>query len=556
MCVCIYSYIGHWLKQAIERAGATSVMAVVLDGGGDWSATEKMIQSFFPWISFLHCVSHEVSLIIKDCFKEDGGITELVETNEWITNCQHWFTTHACASFLRDQAQPGEKKTFVWPAVTRYCGVLLKWKRFLEMKPLLRRVVTSGVYTEKNFVDDPYPDVINGAEVWTKIDRVVQMMGPLLLLCRLADGQKPVMSKLHGTQLHVRKLMQDRAAAAGDGSVEQKICDIFLERWPEMQSEIASAAYMLEPLFVHNSSRSAACTIHLWKLARRVLGISDDDEWTRTQGVLVEQLAKFQSKGVGLTHMSSPAAWRGLTSKCTLSWWIQWGVEVPELQSLAKKIVPLMVGSGPAERTWKDIGNVLTKNRNRMDTQTCINLVFVRTWLRREFKLVSDEELECFKEWEVELMRQASFYSGDVDPDAGREREKRIFEDRFEAWESDAIDGTGQDPPLRLGVVKRNKQSRFRLQEKYKNLCFVDKDPDNDNNFYETGGGAGPMPTAAWEHRKILGLTWENRKGWRVETKICNDMSGPSTNYVINEVLIRMIRDSSRNRNIRFRSTM
>ena len=90
--------------------------------------------------------------------------------------------------------------------------------------------------------------------------------------------------------------------------------------------------------------------------------------------------------------MSSPAAWKGLASKCALTWWVQWGVEVPELQSLAKKIVPLMVGSGPAERTWKDVGNIFTKNRNRMTTKTCIDLVFVRTWLRREFDLITDEE--------------------------------------------------------------------------------------------------------------------------------------------------------------------
>ena len=63
------------MKKAIERAGPKNVKAVVLDGGGDWSATEKMIQSFFPWIRFLHCVSHhEVSLIIKDCFKRHPWI--------------------------------------------------------------------------------------------------------------------------------------------------------------------------------------------------------------------------------------------------------------------------------------------------------------------------------------------------------------------------------------------------------------------------------------------------------------------------------------------------
>ena len=492
---------------------------------------------------------------MKDCFQQNGGIEDLTEMDTWITDCQHWFSTHACSTFLKDQAQPGEKRSFIWPAATRYCGVLLKWKRFLDMKPLLRRVVDSGVYQEKNFVKDPFPDVIKGAEAWVTIERVVAMMGPLLLLCRLADGQKPVMSKLHGTQLYVRKQMEDMAAAASDESLEQQICDVFLTRWPEMQSEIVSATYMLEPLFIYNSSQSADCTVKLWVLARRVLGILDDDKWTIMQGILVDQLAKLQAKGGGLPHMSSPAAWVNLSSKCTLSWWTQWGVEVPELQGLAKKIVGLIVGSGPAERTWKDVGNVLTKNRNKMNTQNCIDLVFVRTWLRREFKLVSDEELECLKDWEVQLMRQASLYAGEADPDSGKEREKRIFEDRFEDWEQNAIDGTGQEPRIKLGDVRRNKGARFRLQEKYKNLFFVDKDADGDNHYYQDDGG-DPLPPADWEHRKILGLAWENNRGWRLETKLCDDMSGPSVNYIVNDVIIRMIRESIRNRNIRFRSQM
>ena len=142
-------FVGHKMKQAIEEVGAENVLLVVIDGGSDWSSTETMIQEFYPWISFLHCGSHEVSLIIRDCFKEDGGIQELFELNEWMTDAQHWFSTHACSSFLKDQVQPGEKRAFVWPAVTRYCGLLLKIKRFYDMKALLRRVVNSGVYQEK-----------------------------------------------------------------------------------------------------------------------------------------------------------------------------------------------------------------------------------------------------------------------------------------------------------------------------------------------------------------------------------------------------------------------
>ena len=152
------------MKKVIERIGPERVILVVIDGGADWSATADMIQATYPWISFLHCTSHEVSLILKDCFKKDGGIPELAELDEWMTDAQHWFSTHAVAALRKALAQDGETVGFVWPALTRYCGLLLKTKRFFGMRDLLRRVVNSGVYLEKNFVDDPFPAVINGAE--------------------------------------------------------------------------------------------------------------------------------------------------------------------------------------------------------------------------------------------------------------------------------------------------------------------------------------------------------------------------------------------------------
>ena len=283
-------YIASMMKEAIIKVGAKQVLLVVIDGGSDWTATEEMIQQFFPWISFMHCLSHEVSLILKDCFKDEDGIPELYELNAWLTDAQHWFSTHACTSFLKHQARPGECTRFVWPAVTRYCGVLLKIKRFFRMKELLRRVVNSGVYQEKNFVDDPFPAKILAADVWSLMERVIKCMGPLLLLCRLADGQKPVISKLYGTHLYVREQMEQSATAAGTyyffyhhppiphhpphntgaDSVEEKIRDVFLTRWSEMQSPIVSATYLLDPLWVDQSKNAATCHIRLWELARKV----------------------------------------------------------------------------------------------------------------------------------------------------------------------------------------------------------------------------------------------------------------------------------------------
>ena len=132
-------------------------------------------------------------------------------------------------------------------------------------------MVRSGVYQEKNFVDDPFPESILGADKWELMDRTIKIVGPLLLLCRLADGQKPVISKLYGTQLYVSKCIETLAAAAGPDSMEAKVRDVFLKRWDDLQSDIVSATYLLEPLFVDNSKNSASCIMKFWEVARKVV---------------------------------------------------------------------------------------------------------------------------------------------------------------------------------------------------------------------------------------------------------------------------------------------
>ena len=106
-------YVASKMKEWIEKVGAKTIFLIVIDGGSDWSATEDMIQSFYPWISFMHCTSHEVSLIVKDCFDDESGIAELVELNNKVTDAQHWFSTHACKAFLTQQSVTGEKTAFV-----------------------------------------------------------------------------------------------------------------------------------------------------------------------------------------------------------------------------------------------------------------------------------------------------------------------------------------------------------------------------------------------------------------------------------------------------------
>ena len=142
-----------------------------------------------------------------------------------------------------------------------------------------------------------------------------------------------LISKLHGTQLYVHKFMMDRAATTPQAGTYWKL-DFRCVSAPLVKYAVRDSfrhVYVRPALFPSKQSTSRQTAPTNFGPCR------------------VE---------CDLEHMSSPVAWENLSSKCALKWWLQWGVETTELQELAKNIVSLMVGSGSAERTWKDLGNV------------------------------------------------------------------------------------------------------------------------------------------------------------------------------------------------------
>ena len=91
---------------------------------------------------------------------------------------------------------------------------------------------------------------------------------------------------------------------------------------------------------------------------------------------------------------------------------------------------------------------------------------------------MSDGKLEVLKEWETELLRSVS-----VDHVEDEVRQLRISRTSWRTGSKTRSMVPVQGIASGL-AVKPDKVSRFRLQEKYKDMFFVDKDPDEDNRYY------------------------------------------------------------------------
>ena len=239
---------------------------------------------------------------------------QIKELATWLTDLQKWCSTSKVAPLVDQfcRAKYGTNRRFIFPSETRFAGKLLQLKRFATMKEALQELVQSAQYERFEFENDIFKDPILGRDIWTKIEVVTKTTGPLLLLLRLADSNAPSLSKLKAIVDHIKSTMADPDE---DGTLEEQISFAFHNRVDDFESDVASAAYLLDPQFIAKSRNVDASTMtSFWTVARNVLKVTDDDAWRVTRNVLVEELNRFRMK-IG------PFAYEDYTASNTCAFW-------------------------------------------------------------------------------------------------------------------------------------------------------------------------------------------------------------------------------------------
>ena len=493
----------------------------------------------FPWIHFMHCTAHEGSLIVKDICK----IPAIERLLTWMTDAQHWFGTNKLGPLLKAFCMEHyeTERSFIFPADTRFAGKLLQIKRFLDMKEALQQCVNSAQYLRFDFQDDIFAGRISAAAAnddWSLMSRVSKCCGPILLLLRLADSNCGSLSKLRGVVDYITAKMM--TADTGAGTLEGMICTAFLNRVPELESDISNAAWIIDPQFVHNSRKASPAVMRsFWEVSRKVLRVTDEPAWRQKRADMVTELAKFRMKTGGFSV-------ENYNNEDTCSFWSVAGCHAPILRELAMRLAPLPCSSGEAERAWFELKQNKTKARNKLGKETISKMIFVRRFIRLKRKVCMDESCDTFKQWASELLKQVAEDNGTGSSSSGDDADNvsRVFRDIIETGEQGRINGREPGKPemdTTLTELKKSHSSKSWLFNKYYNMLFVDKNP-------EGGADDAPLEESEWEHRVIKDVVWWRRKGWCVETCLRGSVSHQSiVNYQINSTLHEMIRNSPHN---------
>ena len=335
------------------------------------------------------------------------------------------------------------------------------------MKSALQQCVLSAQYLRFNFKDDIFATRISSPDVWDLMKQIITAAGPVLLLLRLADCNTATLSKLKGTVDYVAKLLPD----TGSDTLQDKIAIAFHNRAPELESDIADAAWVIDPQFIDKSRKSSSELMsRFWGVCRAVLRIDDDVKWQSKRTFLVSELASFRMKTGGFSV-------ENYDTQDSCSFWSVAGCHAPNLQEFALSLAPLPCSSGEAERNWFETRQILTKKRNRLDRSTLAKMVFVRRFVRLKNKICFNESTSCFDDWVSNLLTQTVEDGETYDSDT-TVGDNRVFNDSIEEGEQGRIDGRelGQ-PVVSLSQLKKDRTVKSWLFNKYYNMYFLDKTP-------------------------------------------------------------------------------
>lgn len=98
--------------------------------------------------------------------------------------------------------------------------------------------------------------------------------------------------------------------------------------------------------------------------------------------------------------LGSPNAIANASKLPAWKWWLTYGTSVPELQSVALKVLAQCSSACSCERNWSTYGFIHSKSRNRLKPARAKDLVFVFSNLRLLRKMDDLEYEEMFPVWD------------------------------------------------------------------------------------------------------------------------------------------------------------
>ncbi|XP_075663226.1 uncharacterized protein LOC142632767 [Castanea sativa] len=249
------------------------------------------------------------------------------------------------------------------PAITRFATNFLSLQSMLRFKKELRQMFTSD-----KWLSCPHAKTAVGKEISkivledysfrSQCTHIVKVSEPLVRVLRLVDGdEKPAMGYLYKAMDKAKEEIKRRLK--NKVSLYGHYIRVIDARWDkQLHSPLHAAGCFLNPAIYFRPSFKRQNEVQRGLLSTLMRLVPDPD----IQDKISSQLDEYK--------------------KSIVSWWEQFGLGAPDLQSFAIRVLSQCCSATGCERNWSTFEHVHSKKRNRLEHKRVNDLVFVHYNLR------------------------------------------------------------------------------------------------------------------------------------------------------------------------------
>lgn len=356
------------LRNAVMEVGPTNVVQIILHLGHARTHPESYTLSEFPHIFWSPCSSHSVHILMEDIANLDWTRHVIICAKE-IEKCMITLQNFSTGFFTQNLKRTSDS---LFAKIAPSCYVVQK---ILELKQAFQEVVVREEWKQwKLSIPQDFGSIeaaILGEDFWSKADMLLQICEPFIRLFAALNIDRCVMGDVH--EWRVQAIDAAKRTGIDTGAFNQ-LEGLIDNRWDMLFSPLHSAGYILNPKYFGRGQTRDKTMMRGWKTtleryecesaARRVLREQLSSYW-RLEGSLGEEDA------VDCRDKMDPVAW-----------WENFGFEIPQLQTLAIKVLSQVSSVAMCEEIWKHNGNPCQVTTTGLGLERGEDLVYVQSNLR------------------------------------------------------------------------------------------------------------------------------------------------------------------------------
>ncbi len=376
----------------MRQIGPQKIVLVVTDTCATMKAAWKLIEQEFPHVTCAGCGPHVLNLLMKDLCKlpaVESIIADIAYVSKWFTN-KKWRGITLRKRLLKKHslAQLGKSLKCKKECATRFGTLVILGERLSRLQPALQSVVVDREWKEAQFheeITDDISEKLLDTGWWATLDTLLALLTPVKQVLRVLDSNKPTISKIYD-------LMYSLGVQIGKLEVPWQADAVrcFDERWVYLHSPIHAAGYALDPEYLETiGSTSSDVMEGLFETVDRLslLQIAPGAIVEPTDPRVGEFAAKCEAQYTEFKEQRHPIFKRSAVGHNRkelppYKWWQLYCNHLPELQSVAIRVLSQVAAASICERNWSIHGMVHSKGRYSLQPQRAIKLVFNHQSLR------------------------------------------------------------------------------------------------------------------------------------------------------------------------------